>query len=205
MPMLFSKLALNLRNLEKTIGQYEAVIKTCKMLFLKKARDYGTSWKILRMPSVTDQIFIKAERIRSLQETGVNKVGEDIEGEFIGIVNYCVIALLLWQAYKLGKKLVPAKSIDASKISQEYDQTIKTAFDTMMNKNHDYGEAWRNMRISSMTDLILMKIFRLKQIEDHDGSTLVSEGPDANYIDMLNYAVFCLIKISEAETINNPE
>lgn len=205
MPQLFSKLAQNLQDLEKTIGQYEDVIRKCRMLFLKKARDYGTSWKILRMPSVTDQIFIKAERIRSLQETGINKVGEDIEGEFIGIVNYCVIALLLWQAFKSGVKLAPAKSVNEDKIAQEYDQAVKQAFDTMMNKNHDYGEAWRSMRISSMTDLILMKIFRLKQIEDHGGATIVSEGPDANYIDMLNYAVFCLIKISEAETINNPE
>lgn len=152
------------------------------------------------MPSVTDQIFIKAERIRSLQETGDNQVGDSIEGEFIGIVNYCVIALILLDL--LGKSeaetsdlLYPLKKLEAL-----YDSKTKIAFDLMSKKNHDYGEAWRKMRTSSITDLILMKIFRLKQMEDSEDQLRVSEGRDANYLDMLNYAVFCLIKFAESKS-----
>ncbi|MDX2246800.1 MAG: DUF1599 domain-containing protein [Bacteroidia bacterium] len=163
---------------------------------MKKSLDYGPSWSILRMPSVTDQIYIKAERIRSIQETEVNKVGESIEGEFIAIVNYCIIALIL-----LEKKRDPQYNIpeDVEKLGLLYDQKATYAFEVMSHKNHDYGEAWRNMRISSITDLILMKIFRLKQIEDRQGKLLVSEGPEANYVDMLIYAVFSLIKMGEEE------
>ncbi|MEO0471536.1 MAG: DUF1599 domain-containing protein [Bacteroidota bacterium] len=183
--------------MKKTARQYQEVIASCQDLFLRKAADYGTSWTILRMPSVTDQILIKAERIRSLQESGVNKVGESIEGEFIAIVNYCVIALILWQNRSRDKAELDVELADPAKLKTVYEAQVDHAYGTLEKKNHDYGEAWRKMRVSSMTDLILMKIFRLKQIEDNDGSVRVSEGPDANYIDMLNYAVFCLIRMGE--------
>jgi hypothetical protein len=162
-----------------TSDQYDKEIFICRELFLKKMKDYGTAWRILRHSSITDQLFIKAQRIRSIQEKGVSKVDEDIQGEFIGIINYSVIGLI---QLELG-------------ISVE--NTIKTAKDLMSNKNHDYGEAWRDMRVSSITDLILMKILRTKQIEDNAGKTLVSEGIDANYLDMINYAVFALIKMNQ--------
>ncbi|MEZ4827169.1 MAG: DUF1599 domain-containing protein [Bacteroidia bacterium] len=186
----------NKPTVEKTTSQFWSVITVCRELFLKKTIDYGPAWAILRMPSVTDQIYIKAERIRSIQENTVNKVGDSVEGEFIGIVNYCVIALIL-----LDKKSDPALEIpsDAGLLGEMYDQKTKFAFRIMSDKNHDYGEAWRNMRISSITDLILMKIFRLKQIEDQEGKLLVSEGPAANYVDMLVYSVFCLIRMWEPE------
>ena len=165
---------------------------------MKKAKDYGTSWTILRMPSVTDQIYIKAERIRSLQEKGVNKVGESEEGEFMAIVNYCVIALILLDLK--GIENSTEYSFDSlEKLEQMYDQKITFAYEVLEKKNHDYGEAWRKLRISSITDLILMKIMRLKQMEDNKGKLLVSEGPDANYVDMLNYAVFSLIKMGETK------
>lgn len=183
--------------MEKTTQQYYSVIARCKAIFLKKAKDYGTSWKILRMPSLTDQILIKAERIRSLQEKGVNKVGEGIEGEFMAIVNYCVIAFMQLKQYNTSSVPVPEMNIDIDVLEKEYDKHIQAVFETLKRKNHDYGEAWRKMRISSMTDLILMKLFRLKQIEDNQGSTLISEGPEGSYTDMLNYAVFCLIKMEE--------
>lgn len=159
--------------------------------------DYGPSWQILRMPSVTDQILIKAERIRSIQESGVNKVGESIEGEFIAILNYCVIAMMLAEMPDLPSAEKEARLKQAASLQSWYDQKITLAFETMQAKNHDYGEAWRKMRVSSITDLILMKIFRLKQIEDNQGKLLVSEGVDANYIDMLNYAIFSLIRLEE--------
>jgi len=173
-----------------TIQQYNEVIAQCKGVFLHKAADYGTAWTILRMTSVTDQISIKAWRIRSIQETQVNLVGDSIESEFVGIINYCVIALMLLDRSEIND------------ISQAYDSKVETARNTMMQKNHDYSEAWRNMRISSITDLILMKILRIKQIENNEGKTLVSEGVDANYIDMMNYAAFCLI-LMDSECIYN--
>ena len=179
--------------MKKTTEQYHAVVAQCQDLFLKKARDYGTSWRILRMPSITDQIYIKAERIRSIQEKKKNEVGDAIEGEFMAIVNYCVIALMLLE--RRGKDTLTEPAWEELKIT--YEKHIATAFGTMEKKNHDYGEAWRSMRISSMTDLILVKLLRLKQMEDNVGTLLVSEGPEGNYIDMLNYAVFCLIRISE--------
>lgn len=169
------------------------VIDQCRQLFLAKARDYGTAWTILRMPSVTDQIYIKAERIRSIQETQENHVGDSVEGEFVGIVNYCAIALMLLH---LQEGNGASRLEDDASLAIFYDEQVNLARETMIRKNHDYGEAWRNMRISSITDLILMKIFRLKQIEDRKGKTEVSEGVAANYIDMLNYAVFCLIKMN---------
>ncbi|MBC7571066.1 MAG: DUF1599 domain-containing protein [Spirosoma sp.] len=174
---------------------YQQVILRCKDLFLKKNRDYGTAWRILRLPSITDQIYIKAQRIRTLQETGVSKVGEGIEPEFVGIVNYCVMALIQME---LARKTDSTLDIAVDELEHLYDEQIGRVTELLFAKNHDYGEAWREMRVSSMTDIILMKLLRTKQIEDNQGNTLVSEGVDANYMDMINYAVFCLIKLSEA-------
>lgn len=181
--------------MNKTETEYRQVILLCKDLFLKKNRDYGTAWRILRLPSITDQIYIKAQRIRTLQETGVSKVGEGIEPEFVGIINYCVMALI---QLKLTQRTDSPLDIPAHELERLYDDQVSRVADLLFAKNHDYGEAWREMRVSSMTDIILMKLLRTKQIEDNQGNTLVSEGVDANYMDMVNYAVFCLIKISEA-------
>lgn len=172
--------------------EYRQVISNCKALFDKKNKDYGTSWRILRLPSLTDQIFIKAQRIRSIQDKGAQRIEDGIEGEFIGIINYCIIALI-------QKSLESSDQMEFSpeELSGFYDLQVEITLELLRNKNHDYGEAWRDMRISSMTDLILMKIFRTKQIENNQGVTLVSEGVEANYQDMLNYAVFCLIKFNE--------
>lgn len=152
------------------------------------------------MPSVTDQLLIKAERIRSLQEKGTSKVGDGQDGEFIAIVNYCVIALILHANLHVDKEVLDVEMQDNERLLKVYDQMVAEAFQTMEAKNHDYGEAWRKMRVSSITDLILQKIYRLKQIEDNQGSVEVSEGVDANYIDMLNYAVFALIRIEEEKS-----
>lgn len=175
----------------KTEQQYKKIIQSCREVFQKKGQDYGTSWRILRSSSLTDQIFIKAQRIRTIQETGVNKVGENIEGEFMAIINYCVMGLI---QYKLGAK---AEELEVKKAMQLYDEQVEMTFDLMQRKNHDYGEAWRDMRISSLTDMILQKILRTKTIEDNKGETIISEGIDANYADMLNYAVFALIQMEE--------
>jgi phage portal protein BeeE len=171
-----------------TKREYFEVISVCRDLFLKKNKDYGTAWRILRVPSITDQIFIKARRIRSIQEKGVAKVNEDISSEFIGIINYCVIALI---QLELGDN--EATEVPSAELERYYDAAINKTWALLENKNHDYSEAWRDMRVSSMTDIILMKLFRTKQIEDNQGNTLVSEGVTANYQDMLNYSVFCLI------------
>lgn len=176
--------------MNRTETEYQAVISVCKSLFIKKTKDYGTAWRILRPSSITDQIFIKAQRIRTLEETGINKVGDDITGEYIGIVNYCVMGMLQLEL----EQNVPME-LNAEDASSFYNQKVKETFELMLAKNHDYGEAWRDMRISSLTDLILMKLLRVKQIEDNAGKTLVSEGVKANYQDMLNYAVFALIKL----------
>ena len=173
-----------------TSAEYQAVIKVCKELFIKKTTDYGTAWRILRIPSITDQIFIKAQRIRTLEEKQVSKVGEDITSEYIGIVNYCVIAMM-----QLEMNVNDTTEIPVETVSRMYDEKIAETRDLMFAKNHDYGEAWRDMRISSLTDLILMKLLRVKQIEDNLGQTLASEGVKANYQDMINYAVFALIKL----------
>ncbi len=179
-----------------TNQQYARVIAKCRDTFARKAADYGPSWLILRMPSVTDQIYIKAERIRSLQESGENKVGDPASVEFMAIINYCVIALLLLEVQK--KPSLAEAWLSPEPLMKAYDEAIILTFDTMMAKNHDYGEAWRKMRVSSMTDLILMKIHRIKQIEDNGGKVSVSEGVEGNYVDILNYAVFCLIRMDEA-------
>jgi hypothetical protein len=174
----------------KTSQEYNAVIAECRSLFEKKMKDYGSAWRILRTPSMTDQIFIKANRIRSIQMSGVQKVNEDIRGEFIAIINYSIMALVQLELGDTEKAdLSPEEAL------KYYDKYAKQAHDLMMNKNHDYGEAWRDMRQCSFVDIILQKILRVKQIEDNQGKTLVSEGVDANYFDMINYAVFALIKL----------
>ncbi len=173
-----------------TAAEYDAVIKVCKGLFLNKTRDYGTAWRILRIESITDQLFIKAQRIRTLEEKKVSRVGEDITGEYIGIVNYCVIAMM-----QLDCGADTPTELAVAHVSALFDEKVNTTKELMFAKNHDYGEAWRDMRISSITDLILMKLLRVKQIEDNKGQTLASEGVMANYQDMLNYAVFALIKL----------
>ena len=175
----------------KTISEYKEVIKACKEVFEKKTRDYGTAWRILRLPSITDQIMIKAQRIRSIQEKGVQKIEDDIHGEFLGIVNYCIIAIMQHEMASDDRK-----DLKFEEIESVYDKVVSDTISLHEDKNHDYGEAWREMRISSMTDIILMKIMRVKQIEDNDGVTLISEGVKANYQDMMNYAVFCLIKLN---------
>ncbi|PZD78038.1 DUF1599 domain-containing protein [Mesonia sp. K7] len=177
--------------MQKTSQQYDAVVQKCRQLFENKLKDYGAAWRILRLPSLTDQIFIKAQRIRSLQENAVRKVDEDEVAEFIAIFNYSAIALI-----NLEKGVVDQPDMSAEEAIELYDKHIQTTRDLMLNKNHDYGEAWRDMRVSSLTDLILQKILRVKQIEDNSGKTLVSEGIDANYQDMINYAVFALIHLN---------
>ena len=177
--------------MSNTASEYTNIINVCRDIFSKKTKDYGTAWRILRPSSLTDQIFIKAQRIRTIQETGENKVGERVEDEFIAIINYCVMALVQLKELDLEELELPAELA-----IELYSKYIQEAFELMEKKNHDYGEAWRDMRVSSLTDLILMKILRVKQIEDNSGKTIISEGIDANYFDMLNYAVFSLIHLS---------
>ena len=174
-----------------TSSQFDAIVSKCTEIFKKKTIDYGTAWRILRSSSLTDQIFIKANRIRTLQESVSSKVDEGIEPEFIGIINYCVMALI-----QLDLKEDKRLELPPQEVVSLYDQKIKEAKDLMMDKNHDYGEAWRDMRVSSLTDLILMKILRVKQIEDNKGKTIISEGIDANYFDMINYSVFAMIHLN---------
>ena len=173
-----------------TSQQFDQVTAICRDIFTKKLKDYGSSWRILRPRSVTDQIFIKANRIRSIEIKGVNKVGEDIRGELIAIVNYSIIGLI-----QLELGFADADDLNVEEALTLYNKYIEQAKSLMAAKNHDYDEAWRSMRSESYTDLILQKIYRTKQIEDHEGKTLISEGIDANYFDMINYAVFGLIKI----------
>lgn len=175
--------------MKNTNQQYDDVIATCRTVFNDKMKDYGTAWRILRPVSITDQIYIKARRIRSIEEKGVSKVQEGIRPEFIGIINYAIMGLI---QLELGSS---EAELDKNKTLELYDKWFQKAKSLMLNKNHDYDEAWRKMRISSYTDLILMKLKRTKQIEDNQGQTTVSEGVDANYLDMINYAVFALIKI----------
>lgn len=174
--------------MKNTSQEYDTVIAICRQLFINKMKDYSSAWRILRLPSLTDQIFIKAQRIRSLQENDIRKVDEDETGEFIGIINYSIMALI-----QLELGVVDQPDLDLTAATTWYDSKIELTKTLMEAKNHDYGEAWREMRVSSLTDLILQKLLRVKQIEDNKGKTLVSEGIDANYQDMINYAVFALI------------
>jgi hypothetical protein len=175
-----------------TSKQYDTVVNTCKSLFIKKMSDYGSAWRILRLPSLTDQIFIKAQRIRGLQQNDVRKVDEGEVSEFIGIINYSVMALI-----QLELGVVEQPDLSTEEATKLYEKHILVTKTLMENKNHDYGEAWRDMRVSSLTDLILQKLLRVKQIEDNKGKTLVSEGIDANYQDMINYAIFAMIHLGE--------
>lgn len=177
--------------MKDTKAQFEQVIAECRDLYVKKLHDYGAAWRIMRPSSVTDQIFIKANRIRTLELKGVSMVGEGIKPEFMGIVNYGIIALI-----QLELGYAEREDISVEQAIELYDKYAKSTLELMLAKNHDYDEAWRNMRITSYTDLILMKINRTKQIEDLAGNTLVSEGVDANYMDMINYSVFGLIKLN---------
>ena len=174
--------------MKNTSQEYDTVIAMCRALFINKMKDYGCAWRILRLPSVTDQIYIKAQRIRGLQQNDVRKIDEDESGEFIGIINYSIMALI-----QLDLGVVEQPDLTVQIATESYDAKIKLTKELMENKNHDYGEAWREMRVSSLTDLILQKLLRVKQIEDNKGKTLVSEGIDANYQDMINYSVFALI------------
>lgn len=194
----FSSYRLKVSNLFETVksteSEYQEIIQYCQDLFTKKNKDYGTSWRILRLPSITDQIFIKAQRIRTIQDKGVQKVNEDVSSEFIGIINYCVMALIQIAAAEQNQ------NIDDSALTILYNSQVNEVKELLFNKNHDYGEAWRDMRVSSMTDIILMKLLRIKQIEDNQGLTIVSEGVKAGYQDIINYSVFCLIKSNALQT-----
>lgn len=173
-----------------TAAQFEEVISYCRKIFEDKQKDYGTAWRILRLASLTDQIYIKANRIRSIQVKDVQLVNEGIVPEFVGIVNYSVMAII-----QLELGVAESADMSAKKANELYIDKLKEASELMMNKNHDYDEAWRNMRVSSFTDIILMKLLRIKQIEDNNGQTIVSEGLDANYQDIINYSLFALIKL----------
>jgi hypothetical protein len=177
--------------MEKTEIQYEKIINECRSLFIKKMKDYGSAWRILRLSSLTDQIFIKAQRIRSIQELKHKKINEDEQVEFIGIINYSIMTLI---QLKLGVSESP--DIDLKKALKEYDIEKNKTFDLMIAKNHDYGEAWKDMRVSSLTDLIIQKILRVKQIENNKGKTIISEGISANYMDIINYSIFALIHLN---------
>ena len=179
--------------MEQTITEYDSIIKKCEDIFAKKMKDYSSAWRILRISSLTDQIFIKAQRIRSIEQKGEQKVEEGVASEFVGIVNYAIIGLI---QLDLGVSEL-AEEMDYNEVMNIFSKQVNVAKELMIAKNHDYGEAWREMRVSSLTDLILQKILRVKQIEDNQGATLISEGVDANYLDMLNYAVFALIKLEK--------
>ena len=180
--------------MEKTAEQFENVVRQCREVFTKKMQDYGFAWRILRTSSLTDQIYIKANRIRSIESKGISKVDEGSVPEFIGIINYSVMALI-----QLELGVAEEDDFNEKAGLEFYNKYIYAARDLMLNKNHDYDEAWRNMRVSSLTDIILMKLLRVKQIEDNDGKTFVSEGLDANYYDIINYAVFSLIQLQEGQ------
>ena len=176
--------------MQQTLEEFNGIIQECRSLFIAKTTDYGTAWRILRPRSITDQLYIKASRIRSIEEKGMQKVGDSIASEFIGLVNYSILALIQLELPESAPLELPADTVAAL-----YDKHVAENIRLLQAKNHDYGEAWRLMRVSSMTDLILQKLLRIKQIEDNDGATLVSEGLEANYRDIINYAVFALIKL----------
>ena len=178
--------------MEQSLNQYDAVIAKCRELFFRKNRDYGTAWRILRLSSLTDQIYIKASRIRNIEEQGSHKVEDKVEDEYTGIINYCLLALIQNHLKDDTRQDIPTEELQIL-----YDKFILSTRELFEMKNYDYGEIWRDMRISSYTDLILMKILRIKQIEDHRGQLLVSEGADANYMDIINYCVFALIRLEE--------
>ncbi len=182
--------------MEHSLIQYDAVIARCKEVFLQKNQDYGTAWRILRLPSLTDQIYIKASRIRTIEEQGVSRINEGVDGEYAGIINYCIMALIQHALEGDERQEIPGQEI-----STLYDEVVLATKQLFEDKNHDYGEIWRDMRISSYTDLILMKILRIKQIEDNRGLLIASEGVDANYMDIINYAIFALIRIEEAQSL----
>ena len=177
-----------------TRDQYDEVVKNCKEIFIKKVYDYGTSWRVLRMISIVDQIFIKAQRIRTIQELQEQRIADDIAGEFKGMVNYAVIALI-----QTDKGTSIAEDLPAIEAAELYDEKIRVAKELMQDKNHDYGEAWREMSQESFTDLILVKLLRIKQILIHEGKTLISEGIEANFTDIINYSIFALILIAEGK------
>lgn len=181
--------------MQQTSVLFDEVIKTCRELFIKKTKDYGTAWRILRLPSLTDQIYIKAQRIRSLQQLESRRVDEDERSEFIGIINYSIMALI---QIKLG--VSEEVDLNGKQALEFYDEQVSITKSLMEDKNHDYGEAWKDLRVSSLTDLILQKLLRVKQIEENKGKTLVSEGIEANYQDIINYAVFALIHLNEKTT-----
>ncbi|HOO19537.1 MAG TPA: DUF1599 domain-containing protein [Paludibacteraceae bacterium] len=180
--------------MNQTEQQFDKIVSICKDIFIKKLKDYGASWRLLRPSSVTDQLFIKANRIRSIQMKGTSKINEDIKSEFIGIINYGIIGLI-----QLELGFAEKVDISAEQAVELYDKYIQKSKDLMSNKNHDYDEAWRRMRVESFVDIILMKICRIKEIENHAGKTLISEGIDANYYDIINYSIFALIKLEEIE------
>lgn len=180
--------------MQDTSKQYNSVIEKCRGLFINKMKDYGSAWRILRLPSLTDQIFIKAQRIRTLQQNKTQRVEEGQASEFIGIINYSVMALI-----QLEKGIVEQPDLNLEEATQLFDEKIALTKQLMLDKNHDYGEAWREMRVSSLTDLILQKLLRVKQIEGNDGKTLVSEGFEANYQDIINYSIFALIHLNSSE------
>lgn len=182
--------------MERTSGQFDLVIQKCRELFSRKTTDYGTAWRILRPTSLTDQLLIKAKRIRSVQEKGIQMIEDSVNGEFVGLVNYSILALI-------QRQLPPDTPLELplSQVLEWYDREVEITKDLMLKKNHDYGEIWRDMRVSSMTDLVLMKLLRIKQIEDNGEQTQVSEGIDANYRDIINYAIFALIKIDEENSL----
>ena len=182
--------------MSNTSKEFDIIINKCSSLFLDKMKDYGTAWRILRTTSLTDQIFIKAQRIRVLEVNKVSKVGEGIVPEYIGIINYCVMAII---QLELGAAI--NENSDEDLIAKLHAKNLQVAKDLMANKNQDYGEAWREMRVSSLTDLILMKLLRVKSIEDNQGKTIVSEGLDANYFDMINYSIFAMIRLGEADSV----
>ena len=182
--------------MEQSLNQYDAVIARCRELFFRKNRDYGTAWRVLRLSSLTDQIYIKASRVRNIEESGIHKVSDNVEDEYVGIINYCLMALIQHHLFQDNRQDIPT-----DELSMLYDQFSQETRDLFQLKNHDYGEIWRDMRISSYTDLILMKILRIKQIEDNKGELVASEGVNANYMDIINYCVFALIRIDEQKTI----
>ncbi len=182
--------------MEQSLSQYDAVIARCKDLFLRKNQDYGTAWRVLRLSSLTDQIYIKASRVRNIEEQGTMKVSDRVEDEYVGMINYSLMALIQHDLEGDDRQDIPL-----DELAPMYDRFVAETRQLFRDKNHDYGEIWRDMRISSYTDLVLMKLLRLKQIEDNQGQLLASEGVDANYMDIINYCVFALIRLEEKETL----